>query len=133
LGGNAAALTITREFLMQIRRRGFETRLVIQGSHAPASMVDLALLKIVSRGYQWSNDLVTARTRSIAEIAARESVSPRYVRRLLKVAFLAPGMVEAIVEGRQPPELTAEALAERIELPLLWTEQERTDGISQFV
>lgn len=52
------------------------------------------------------------------------------VRRLLRLAFLAPEIVEAIAAGRQPPELTAEALAERIELPLLWTEQAQAVGIS---
>jgi site-specific DNA recombinase len=48
----------------------------------------------------------------------------------VRLAFLAPKIVEAIAAGRQPPELTAEALAERIELPLLWTEQERAVEIS---
>jgi site-specific DNA recombinase len=127
---NASALTIAREFPMQIRRRGFEMRLVIQGSRAPAPMVDLTLLKTVARAHEWSSDLVAGRVQSIAEIALREGVSPRYVRRMLSVAFLAPRLVEAIAEGRQPPELTAEALAERIELPLLWAEQGRALGIS---
>jgi hypothetical protein len=35
-----------------------------------------------------------------------------------------PRIVEAIVAGRQPPELTAKVLTERIELPLLWSQQE---------
>jgi hypothetical protein len=38
-------------------------------------------------------------------------------------AFLAPEIVEAIATGHQPPELTAEALAKRIDLSLLWNEQ----------
>jgi site-specific DNA recombinase len=54
----------------------------------------------------------------------------RYVRRLLRLGFLAPKIVEAIAAGRQPPELSAESLAERVELPLLWTEQERAVEIS---
>jgi len=45
------------------------------------------------------------------------------------LAFLAPRIVEAIAAGQQPPELTAKALTERIELPLLWNEQERAVGI----
>ncbi len=49
---------------------------------------------------------------------------------LLRLAFLAPQIVDAIAAGRQPPELTAETLAERIEFPLLWTEQEQAVGIS---
>jgi hypothetical protein len=47
-----------------------------------------------------------------------------------RLAFLAPQIVEAIVAGNQPPELTAEALAERIDLPLLWTAQEQAVGIA---
>jgi site-specific DNA recombinase len=43
--------------------------------------------------------------------------------RLIRLAFLAPGIVEAIVEGRQPTSLTAEALTRHIELPLGWRSQ----------
>ena len=69
------------------------------------------------------------RAQSVAEIAEREGVTDRYVRRLTRLAFLAPEIVEAIVAGNQPPELTAEALAERIDLPLLWAAQEQAVGI----
>jgi site-specific DNA recombinase len=62
--------------------------------------------------------------------AERERVGSRYVRRLLRLAFLAPKIIEAITAGDQPPELTAEALAERIDLPLLWTAQEKAVGIA---
>jgi len=47
----------------------------------------------------------------------------RYVGRLIRLAFLAPEIVESIVEGRQPTTLTAEALTRRIELPLSWCSQ----------
>jgi multidrug resistance efflux pump len=45
------------------------------------------------------------------------------VGRLIPLAFLAPEIVESIVEGRQPTTLTAEALTRRIELPLSWCSQ----------
>jgi site-specific DNA recombinase len=114
---------------MQIRRRGFEMRLIIQGSRAPALLVDLALLKAIARGRQWADDLLTGRVESLAAIAKREGVLPNYVRRLTRLAFLAPRIVEAILAGHQPPELTAKALTERIDLPLLWSEQERAVGL----
>jgi hypothetical protein len=66
----------------------------------------------------------------VAEIAERERVGSRYVRRLLRLAFLAPDIVEAIAAGDHPPELTAEVLAERIDLPPLWTAQEKAVGIA---
>jgi hypothetical protein len=105
-------------------------RLVIQGSHAPVSLADLALIKAIARGRQWSGDLLAGRVESVAAIAKREGVLPNYVRRLTRLAFLAPKIVEAIAAGHQPPELTAKALTERIELPLLWSEQERAVGMS---
>jgi site-specific DNA recombinase len=127
---NATNLTVTRDFPMQIRRRGFEMRLVIQGSHAPAPLVDLALIKAIARGRQWSDDLLAGRVESVAVIAKREGVLPNYVRRLTRLAFLAPRIVEAIAAGHPPPGLTAKAFTERIELPLIWSEQERSVGIS---
>ena len=97
---------------------------------ARASRVDSALLKVVARARQWSEDLLAGRAQSVTEIAQRERVGSRYVRRLLRLAFLAPEIVEAIAAGVQPPELTAEALAERIDLPLLWTAQAKAVGIA---
>jgi hypothetical protein len=47
----------------------------------------------------------------------------------MRLAFLAPKVVEMIPAGRQPSELTAEALAEQIDLPLLWTAQEEAVGV----
>ena len=79
--GNATKLTITRVFPMQIRRRGFEMRLVIQGSRAPTPLVDLALMKAIARGRQWAEDLLAGRVESVAAIAKREGVFPNYVRR----------------------------------------------------
>ena len=129
-GANPTALTITRVFPMPIRRRGFEMRLVLQGSRAPAPLADLALIKAIARGRQWADDLLSGQVESVAAIARREGVLPNYVRRLTRLAFLSPRIVEAIVTGHQPSELTAKALTERIELPLLWSEQEHALGIN---
>jgi site-specific DNA recombinase len=48
-----------------------------------------------------------------------------YVGRLIRLAFLAPCMVEAILEGTQPVDLTAARLTGRISLPLDWSQQRR--------
>ena len=49
----------------------------------------------------------------------------RYVGRLIRLAFLAPPLVEMIAQGRQPAELTAEMLTRRMVLPLEWEAQKR--------
>jgi len=71
------------------------------------------------------------RTASISAIAARERVSARYVGRLLRLAFLAPQIVELIADGRQPPDLTLEMLTRRTLLPLDWDAQKRALGVGE--
>jgi hypothetical protein len=51
----------------------------------------------------------------------------RYVGRLFRLAFVAPDIVEAIVEGRQPISLTAEAVTRNIEMPLEWRSQKTSE------
>jgi site-specific DNA recombinase len=107
--------TIVIEAPLSATRRGVETRLVIQGDGAAAAdrEPDPALVKAVARGHAWFDDLVTGRAKSVNEIAAREGLTPRYVARLLDLAFLPPTLVEAILEGRQPVDMTAEQLSGR--------------------
>jgi site-specific DNA recombinase len=60
----------------------------------------------------------------LQELAVRDGITRRYIRRLVNLAFLSPQLVEAIVQGRQPLELTATRLTE-LDLPLEWAEQRR--------
>ncbi len=111
-----------------MRRRGVEMRLVAEGTPLP-SRVDLALLKAVARAYRWTDDLLSGRVPSVDAIARREKVSNRYVHRLIRLGFLAPKIVGAIVDGRHPPTLTAFALTQRVHLPALWSAQEEALGL----
>jgi site-specific DNA recombinase len=88
-----------------------------------AATVDLPLLKAIARAHRWFDEISIGKASSLAEIAAREGLTVRYVGRLIGLAFLAPDIVESIVQGRQPTSLTAEALTRRIELPLEWRSQ----------
>ena len=69
-------------------------------------------------------ELVSGRARSLQELAKRDGISRRYIRRLIDLAFLSPELIEAILQGRQPVALTATRLT-KLELPLDWTEQHR--------
>jgi hypothetical protein len=110
---------------MRMKRRGVEMRLIINGDAASLPRVDLPLLNATARAYRWSNDLLAGRAQSIGEIARREHVTGRHVRRVMRLAFLAPKIVEAIAQGRQPADLSAIAITQRIELPTLWTALEQ--------
>ena len=67
-------------FPMQMKRRGVEMRMVLEGDSTP-SRVDLPLLKAVARARRWSQDLIAGRVQSVSELAKREGVAARYVRR----------------------------------------------------
>src|SRR5438034_7027740 len=106
------------------RRRGGEMRLVLPGVaiQNDRSRCDPTLIKAIARGRAWFEELAAGRARSLRELAERDSITRRYVRRLVDLAFLSPELVEAILHGRQPVELTATRLTE-LDLPLDWTDQ----------
>ena len=123
-------LSIKRHVPMQIRRRGVELRLVINGGARASCKTDQSLLRAVARAHCWFDDLVSGR--SMVEIAKCNGVGKQYVSRLIRLAFLAPEMVERIVAGRQPPELTAQALRTgRFDIPVGWAAQKRALGFAQ--
>src|SRR6201997_5059549 len=103
-------------------RRGAEIKLVLPGL-AP-HRCDPALIKAIARGRAWFEELVSGRARSLQELAKRDGISRRYIRRLIGLAFLSPQLIEAIWQGRQPVALTATRLTE-LDLPLDWTEQHK--------
>jgi site-specific DNA recombinase len=108
------------------RRHGVEMRLVLPAAaiqNVP-SRCDPTLLKAIARGRAWFEELAAGRARSLRELAERDGITRRYVRRLIDLAFLSPELVEAILHGRQPVELTATRLTE-LDLPLDWTDQRR--------
>jgi len=124
--GAAAMLPITQFFAMRMKRRGVEMRLIIGGADAPPRKPDAALLKAIARAHRWFEELISARATSLAAIASREGVTDRYVARLIRLAFLAPKIVEAIAERGELADLK---LTPHVDLPLDWTTQKRVVGL----
>jgi DNA invertase Pin-like site-specific DNA recombinase len=123
-----AALVITRDVPLQIKRRGVEMRLVIEDSQTPTSTVDPVLLREVARAHRCFDALLTGKVAALSELSTLEGIDERYVRRILPLAFLAPEIVDAIAKGAHPIELTAKRLIRKIQLPLEWQNQKRTLG-----
>jgi site-specific DNA recombinase len=104
---------------------------VINGGARASRKTDQSLLRAVARAHCWFNDLVSGRRQSMVEIAKRDGVGEQYVSRPIRLAFLAPEMVERIVAGRQQPELTAQALRTgRLDIPVDWVAQKRAFGFA---
>jgi len=127
---NSAGIVITQELPLQLRRRGVEQRLVIPGEPQVWARVDQTLLTAVARAHCWLTDLISGEAPSMVAIAAQAGVSKRYVSRLVRLALLAPELVERIAEGRQAPDLSAQSLLTgQLEVPLSWQAQRRTFGL----
>ena len=76
-----------------------ETRIIIAAGDDLPRKVDPALLKAVARSRAWFEELASGRVRSLADIARRENIAPRYVERLSRLAFRSTPIVEGDLPG----------------------------------
>jgi DNA invertase Pin-like site-specific DNA recombinase len=112
LMGESTDEPITIEAHIEFGRRGTETKFVIEGNEKQGSRsAVLSIIKAVARGHMWFDDLVTGRVESISELAKGDGVTDRYVSQLIEIAFLPPAIVESILAGRQPADLSFKNLA----------------------
>ena len=68
------------------------------------------MVKALARAFRWRRMLETGVVATVAEIAVRERINASYVSRVLRLTLLAPEIVEAILDGRQGPEMTLPGL-----------------------
>jgi len=116
------------ETAAKLKRCGGEVRLVVPpksdgnifGKPAPA------LLRAIARAHDWRERLVDGSLNNGRSIAERSGLNQRYVSRVLQCAFLAPDIVEAILDGQQPPDLTVRKLWG--DIPTDWAEQRKRLG-----
>ncbi len=109
-----------------IRRRGGETRIVrASGEMADNDeRPDVTLLKALARAESWKRELVSGQFRTVGEVAANASVRREYTMRILRLAFLAPDIKRAVIDGRPPAGLTLQRIVEA-DLPDSWEQQRR--------
>jgi hypothetical protein len=87
-----------------------------------------ALPTAIAKTRKWIDDIRLGHFASFAEIAEREAVGERHIRLLAPFAFLSPGIIAAIVDGKASADLTVTSLAKA--LPYSWAEQERRIGLA---
>jgi site-specific DNA recombinase len=121
-------LMIDHEMPFVAKRRGVELKLVLADEAERRAAPDPILIKELARAQRCFDALSTGDALNLAALAAREGVSDRYISLLLPLAFLAPDIVEAIVEGRQPADLTAHRLIRKTDLPIDWQSQRQALG-----
>lgn len=117
--------TITVHVPLAFRRRGGRKQIIVPDG-APAWMpartrVDNAMVKALARAFRWRNMLERGQYATIREIATAENINESYVSRVLRLTLLAPATVEAILDGRQGPDVTLAALMRPF--PVEWDKQ----------
>jgi hypothetical protein len=88
--------------------------------------VDNIMIKALARAFRWRKLLETSAFATVAEIAAAEKINAAYLGRILRLTLLAPEIVETILDGRQPGQMTLAVLMRPF--PLAWLEQQTALG-----
>lgn len=113
---------IMHTMALQMRRRGVEKKLILCAEQ-PFKNRDWSLIKAIALSRKWFNALATQKGLTITDIAKEDKVDKAYVSRLLGLNFLSPEIIESIIEGIQPADLTLTKLIRTIDLPLCWQDQ----------
>jgi len=116
---------------VRLRRAGREIRMVIDGADPfAAAKPDARLIKLLLRARRYNATLARGEGIPFAVLAQQEGVSRSYFTRLVRLSYLAPDITEAILDGRQPRDLTAEKLLDHSRLPLAWHDQRTVLGFA---
>ena len=125
LGANGAL-----NFLIpiELKRRGVESKLVMQVSSGSPTPRDAKLVSLLADAHRWIDDLGQGRAVSLRDLARQYNRDVGEVSRTLPIAFLAPDIVAAILHGRQAIELTPRQLLRIGTMPHRWDDQRRRLG-----
>jgi len=108
------------------RRGGRKLIITPEGANAPVAppaVPDDTLVRTLVRAHRWRRRLETGKAKSITDLAEQEKITVAYIAKLWPLTCLAPDIVTAILDGRQPRGLSVNRLLQTI--PESWDEQRR--------
>ena len=114
----------------QLARRGKEMKFMEPPKNSSITSRDPSLIKLVAKAHLARMVLEEATGLSITEISKAQGISSDYFRVLLRISYLAPDIVTAILEGRQPVQFNRQRLARATRLPIDWQEQREALGFN---
>ena len=117
------APTTMRVFIpLTIRKRNGRPKIVPPADMAPdTGVVDPHIMKAIAKAWSWRRKLESGATATIEDVADAEGVTPAYIRRMLKLAYLAPEVLDKLLIQRVPPAVSIKDLSAAADLP--WTGQ----------
>jgi hypothetical protein len=122
------AHTITIRVPLTLKKRGGRKLIITPGGREAKGKAetsgDPSLVKALARAFRWRRMLESGDFGTINELAAAEKINPSYVSRVLRLTLLAPDIVEAVLDGRQPEEMTLPGLLKGV--PVEWEGQRQS-------
>lgn len=124
--GTALALSVPA----RLKRTGMETKLLIQGALGaePPRRSDRSLQRLIAQARHFSDLVMNSNGKAILELAVKAGVSPSYFSRVFRLSFLAPEIIKATIQGRQPYEFSAIRLMGAGRFSCVWSDQRRQLG-----
>jgi len=106
-----------------VRQKNGRPKILPPADHGPteARVQDAHVLRAVARAWSWRRRLERGEASTLQDIATVERVTDRFVSRMMRLAYLAPEVLEKILIHRIPPALSLNDLISVAELP--WAEQ----------
>lgn len=124
--------TLTIRVPLTLRWHGGRKLVIVpEGAGVPEranATPDDTLLKALARAHRWKRMLESGQVRSLNELAEAEKINPSYLTRIYRLTLLAPDIVEAILDGRQPRTLQLADMMD--DMPVEWERQKSRYGIT---
>jgi len=103
---------------LTIRKRNGRPKIVPPADVVPdTGGVDPHVLKAIAKAWSWRRKLEAGAFFTLSDIADAEGVTPAYIRRMLKLAYLAPEVLEQILTARTSPAVSLKEMSTAMELP----------------
>jgi site-specific DNA recombinase len=116
---------------LRLHRSGREIKMRVDGFDPfAAAKPDARLIKLLIRARRFNAVLIDSDGVPFAALAQRQGGSPSYFTRLVRLSYLAPDITQAILDGRQLADLTADKLLTHSRLPLAWHDQRTVLGFA---
>ena len=120
--------TITVHIRIKLRHQGGRKQVVTPAGATPwiptPSRVDNTLVKAIVRAHRWRDMMESGDYATVRDLAKAEAINESYLGRVLRLTLLAPKIIEAILEGKQPATLELDDLMQLF--PIEWDKQVET-------
>jgi site-specific DNA recombinase len=101
------------------------TKIIIPSGRQTIQKLDQKLITLIAKAHLWAKDLHSGKYSTMTELANKHGVNKADLGKQVRLTYLAPDIITAIMEGRQPPTLKATILRKISNLPTDWEEQRK--------